>query len=70
MFWRKQVRNTDDAYNSPSSKQLLKMQRMGRVEGKAGHNWKPSRQVAERHEFKLFMQDNPVMFYGFRLGTR
>lgn len=46
------------------------MQWMGRVEGKAGHNWKPSRQVAERHEFKLVMQDNPVMFCGFRLGTR
>lgn len=42
---------------------------MGRVEREPGHNQKPSRQVAERQEFKLVMQDNLAMFCGFYLGS-
>lgn len=43
---------------------------MGKVEGKAGHNQKPSRQVAERHGFKFVMQDNLAVFCGFTLGSQ
>lgn len=43
---------------------------MGKVEGKAGHNQKPSRQVADRHGFKFVMQDNLAVFSGFTLGSQ
>ena len=43
---------------------------MSSMEEKAGHNQKPTRQVAGRHEFKVIGQDSLAMLCGFSLGSQ